>query len=35
MLAATLGPLQITVTPNGDPWYTMPSATKIATQQLR
>ena len=34
-LAATLGPLPITVGPNGDAWFTMSSATKIATLQLR
>ena len=28
-------PLQITVAPNGDPWYTMLSASKIGTVQLR
>jgi len=28
-------PFGITVAPNGDPWYTMMSANKIATLQLR
>ena len=29
------GPFGITVAPNGDPWYTMMAANKIATLQLR
>jgi streptogramin lyase len=29
------GPFEITVAPNGDPWYTMMAANKIATLQLR
>ena len=29
------GPFEITVSPNGDPWYTMMAASKIATLQLR
>ena len=28
-------PSQITVAPNSDPWYTMLSASKIATLRLR
>ena len=28
-------PFGITVAPNGDPWYTMMSAGKVATLQLR
>ena len=29
------GPFGITVAPNGNPWYTMMAANKIATLQLR
>ena len=29
------GPFGIVVAPNGDPWYTMMAANKIATLQLR
>jgi streptogramin lyase len=29
------GPFEITVSPNGDPWYTMMAANKIAALQLR
>jgi streptogramin lyase len=29
------GPFGITVAPNGDPWYTMMAANKLATLQLR
>jgi virginiamycin B lyase len=29
------GPFEVTVAPNGDPWYTMMAANKIATLQLR
>jgi len=29
------GPFEITVAANGDPWYTMMAANKIATLQLR
>jgi hypothetical protein len=29
------GPFGITVAPNGDPWYTMMAANKVATLQLR
>ena len=29
------GPFGITVAPNGDPWYTMPAANKIATLRLQ
>ena len=28
-------PFGITVATNGDPWYTMPGANKVATLQLR